>query len=291
MAQSRYSKIHSSIWDSTKFNKLNTFEKMVFMYFLTCPHGNSIGLYKIKEGYAILDLNCKKIDYLKAIDTLSKLGMIVFDRTDSMIYISNYVKYNPYTNPKHAKGSVSIANNFIESQLYSHFYNDLKVYSEKFIDEFRKPIHSLSIDYAKGISTDTDTDTMSDHSDDIPYKDIVNYLNKKLDTKYQASTQKTRDSIKARINEGYCLEDFKKVIDIKSKEWLNTNMSNYLRPETLFSNKFEGYLNQKDMNGNNSYNNQKAEPRPVNTYIGSNDILMEQLVKERDEKLERTGHV
>ena len=44
---------------------------------------------------------------------------------------------------------------------------------------------------------------------------------------------------------GYDEEDFYKVINIKSKQWLNTEMEKYLRPETLFSNKFEGYLNEE----------------------------------------------
>ena len=35
------------------------------------------------------------------------------------------------------------------------------------------------------------------------------------------------------------------MINIKSKQWLNTEMEKYLRPETLFSNKFEGYLNEE----------------------------------------------
>ena len=40
--------------------------------------------------------------------------------------------------------------------------------------------------------------------------------------------------------------DFKKVIDIKVREWAkNPEMEGYLRPHTLFGNKFESYLNQK----------------------------------------------
>ena len=46
-------------------------------------------------------------------------------------------------------------------------------------------------------------------------------------------------------NEGFDEEDFYKVINIKSKQWLHTEMEKYLRPETLFSNKFEGYLNEE----------------------------------------------
>lgn len=81
---------------------------------------------------------------------------------------------------------------------------------------------------------------------EIPYKEIVDYLNLKIDTHYKSTTKETQKVIKARFNEGFTLEDFKKVIDIKTKEWLgDKKMCQYLRPETLFGNKFEGYLNQK----------------------------------------------
>lgn len=75
---------------------------------------------------------------------------------------------------------------------------------------------------------------------------MIEYLNLKLGTNYKTSTRKTRDCIKARYNEGYRLDDFKLVIDKKYNEWNGTDMEKYLRPETLFGNKFEGYLNQKE---------------------------------------------
>ena len=81
---------------------------------------------------------------------------------------------------------------------------------------------------------------------EIPYVEIIDYLNLKTKSHYKYNTNKTRDCIKARWNEGFRLEDFKKVIDNKSKEWLgDPKYENYLRPETLFGNKFEGYLNSK----------------------------------------------
>ena len=79
----------------------------------------------------------------------------------------------------------------------------------------------------------------------LPFKEIVDYLNKSAGTNYRASSKKTRELIKARINEGYTLEDFKVVIEKKTRDWINDNkMKGYLRPETLFGTKFEGYLNQ-----------------------------------------------
>lgn len=79
-------------------------------------------------------------------------------------------------------------------------------------------------------------------------KEIVNYLNEKVGSNYKFTTKKTKTLIKARMNEGFKLEDFKKVIDIKTDEWLKTDMQKYLRPETLFGTKFEGYLNQVSNN-------------------------------------------
>lgn len=79
----------------------------------------------------------------------------------------------------------------------------------------------------------------------INCNEIVDYLNEKVGSNYKAKSSKTQDLIKARANEGFTEEDFKKVIDIKCAEWSNDKtMSKYLRPETLFGTKFESYLNQ-----------------------------------------------
>lgn len=79
----------------------------------------------------------------------------------------------------------------------------------------------------------------------IPYEDIITYLNSILGSSFKHSTKATQNHIKARFAEKYTLEDFKTVIDKKCKEWINDpKMNQFLRPETLFGNKFESYLNQ-----------------------------------------------
>lgn len=82
------------------------------------------------------------------------------------------------------------------------------------------------------------------HADD--YKMIIDYLNQKAGTNYRSTSQKTQRLINARFNEGFSVDDFKQVVDIKVSQWsTDSKMSKYLRPETLFGTKFEGYLNEK----------------------------------------------
>ena len=90
-------------------------------------------------------------------------------------------------------------------------------------------------------------------------KDIVAYLNQKADKEFKHTTKKTQSFINARLEEGFTVDDFKKVIDIKCSEWKNSDMNKYLRPETLFSTKFESYLNQdisykKEQTSNDEFN-------------------------------------
>ena len=78
------------------------------------------------------------------------------------------------------------------------------------------------------------------------YSEIIKYLNEKANTNYRASTKNTQSFIKARLREGFTVEDFKKVIDVKAKNWVGTDFEKYLRPSTLFGTKFENYLNESN---------------------------------------------
>lgn len=88
------------------------------------------------------------------------------------------------------------------------------------------------------------------------YKRIIDYLNKIANKSFKSTTKKTISLIDARLKEGFTEEEFYKVIDNKTLNWLDDDKMNaYLRPETLFGNKFESYLNEtpkKSPKGNES---------------------------------------
>ncbi len=93
---------------------------------------------------------------------------------------------------------------------------------------------------------------LPDKSDIPPYAKIIDYLNQKANKKYKPTSKATKSSINGRWSEGFRYDDFVKVIDNKVADWMgNEKMEQYLRPQTLFSPKFEGYLNEAPKNERN----------------------------------------
>ena len=95
------------------------------------------------------------------------------------------------------------------------------------------------------IEQEQETDDSPGESLHEAYQQIISYLNEKAGTSYRASSKKTQTCIHARIAEGFTIDDFKAVIDKKCYEWIGTEFEKFIRPETLFGTKFEGYLNAR----------------------------------------------
>lgn len=105
------------------------------------------------------------------------------------------------------------------------------------------------------LENDEDSNTVFNNTKDIvekthdtnslEIKKIVEYLNKKADKNFKPSSSATKKHINARLNEGFTFDDFVVVIDSKVAEWKDDKtMMKYIRPETLFGGKFDGYLNE-----------------------------------------------
>lgn len=115
------------------------------------------------------------------------------------------------------------------------------------IEQYNKTINRTEEDIDKLSSSENVDPELKQKSQKIPYEKIIDYLNRKTNSHYRPTSKATRRLTKARYNEGFTDIDFKTVIDKKCAEWLqDSNMVQYLRPETLFGTKFEAYLNQPD---------------------------------------------
>ena len=124
--------------------------------------------------------------------------------------------------------------------------NEFNAYTER----LEQPTDIVETNVGIGLGLDLDLDIDLDIEDiveetsTVPYQKIISYLNQRIGTSYKATSKEMQRLVKARFKQGFTLEDFYKVIDIKYNEWFKTDMSKYLRPSTLFGTKFESYLNQ-----------------------------------------------
>ena len=131
-----------------------------------------------------------------------------------------------------------------------------------YTEEKKKLTEQENKEYIVGIPNGNQTDTqyrigkdslVKDNKNNVvndiytpQIKEVIDYLNEKTNKNFRATTKKTQILIKTLLKNKYTVEDIKKAIDIKVKQWSkDKKMKIYLRPETLFGSKFEAYLNEE----------------------------------------------
>lgn len=95
----------------------------------------------------------------------------------------------------------------------------------------------------KNTNASTDKTTMSVPDASSLSSDLISYLNDKAGTSHKPTKTVVRQ-IQGLLDNGYTPFQIRTVIDKKCDEWLNdSKMRGYLRPSTLFGDKFDEYLN------------------------------------------------
>ena len=190
------------------------------------------------QAFMVNELNLKGNELLiyAIIHGFSQDGESEF--TGSLQYLADWTNSTK-------QGVMKALKSLMEKQLIlknETFQNNLKFCTYK-VSQYETKFNGVLNKVEWGIKQSLTNNIYIDKIEDI--KEIIDYLNTKLNTNYKSNTKQTQSMINARFKEGFTVEDFKMVIDKKYKEWLNTEFEQYLTPQTLFGTKFEKYLNQK----------------------------------------------
>jgi len=190
----------------------------------------------------------------KSLARVSEGGFAHYDYRAEYVWIPEMASYQIATSLKPADKRVKgVINELIKHRKTKYFNEFLDRYGEVFhlddISPFEapsKPLRSKEKETEKETDKDKEKEIQPSAGPDIPYAEIVIDLNLKTKKRYPTNpvSQKTKALIKARWNDGYRVDDFKHVHEVKAREWLKTDSEKYLRPETLYGNKFEGYRQQ-----------------------------------------------
>jgi len=109
---------------------------MLFLYILTCPHGNSIGLFVLPKPYIACDLNWDTKRLTKPFSELLDEKLIYYDETVKLLCIKNQIKHNPLENENQTKAAVKVITQLPKSYIYS-------MLSEQLNKPFHKQLREL----------------------------------------------------------------------------------------------------------------------------------------------------
>ena len=161
----RYQKVEVNTWNDEKFTKLSQDAKMLFLYFLTCPHSNSIGAYVAKKGYISEDLNWDTKKIKKTLPELLRNGLIKYDESLSVVVIVNYLKHNTIENPNQAKNAVKNFQSLPKTEILQDVGNCLETVSEHFKISFETPTIYASVSVTDSVTEEVRKET--------PLKNII----------------------------------------------------------------------------------------------------------------------
>lgn len=245
-----YRTIHLSFWEDSKVTDDFTPEDRYFyLYLLTNTHTNITGCYEISYKQIARETGYNEETAKRLIKRFEKEHeVLTYDESTKEVLIWNWYKYNWTKSANLITGVANAAERIKSDELRRYVLEVLECVKNE--EEYRRT--SKKADCIETSIAGSDVKTVFDNKEEI--KEIIDYLNSKLGTRYRVNNKQTKEYINARITEGYTLEDFYTVIDKKVGDWKdNPKMSDYLRPSTLFSTKFESYLNQVPKNEESSF--------------------------------------
>jgi len=166
-----YAQINRKIWNTDCFRSLSRDARELFQYIMTSPHGNQLGLFVLRPGYAIDDLQWKtdREGYGKPLTELIRVGLIAWDEKREIILDISQVEKHPPEGPNQVKYCIKIINQLPKTKLFIKLSAILKGLDKAYL----KPlIDRLDERIAEGIGN-PDSDSYPDSDSKKPITTVV----------------------------------------------------------------------------------------------------------------------
>lgn len=249
-----YRQVHVSFWQDAFVLDLTPEEKYFYVYLMTNSKTAQIGIYELPKRVIEMETGYNRETVEKLLQRFVDYKKIEYNESTREIILLNWPKHNWNNSPKIVTRVEKELRNVKHLPFVTEYLTIVDaIKSDDVSIQYQYPMDTKRTNKEKEKEKEKEKkkekESMSDSSNQtecsIPYSEIIDYLNEKCITRYRDTTAKTKSLIKARWNEGFRVDDFNRVVDIKTEQWLNNeDMQKFLRPETLFGTKFEGYLNE-----------------------------------------------
>jgi len=249
----KYRAVYSDFWtDTTVINMFTPEDRLVYLYSITNARTTISGCYEISSRQISFETGLTMAAVEESLVRLESYGRI--RRSGEWVLITNFWRYQwskSDTTKKAVIDSVrQIKPKYLADMLMERvngFWNE-KIFSTSTTDAPCMP-HVCPIDAPQmGLCSVSDNNIYINIDIVTTVNNIIGHLNSSAGASFSTENQKTVLAILDWMGKGFKEEDFIRVIDRKSADWKgDPKMEKYLRPETLFGDKFEAYANEKEV--------------------------------------------
>ncbi len=132
----KYGKIETAFWHNPKVRGLSESARLLYLYMISCPHGNSLGCFVLPDGYISADLEWDQEQVSKHVSELVSSGLIQQSETSSLIRIVGWFGHNTIENQKVAMAANDILKTLPKDAVFLCLINELDIINNRFLNEY-----------------------------------------------------------------------------------------------------------------------------------------------------------
>ncbi len=152
-----YSRIEDKFWIDPMVRKMTEDARILFLYILTTPQRNIVGLFHLPSAFACYHLQWTPQRFEKALKELIKANRVKYDFDLELIFIKNFFKYQAPENPNQVKSAIEVLNELPDTLLLADLANILeRSKDDKFVtlaEGLRNRFETVTKGLAKGSET------------------------------------------------------------------------------------------------------------------------------------------
>jgi len=292
----RHRRISTRLWSDARFLALSPMRpsgQALWLYLLTGPHTGVVpGLFVAGPAGLAEALGWPLPATQRGLEEIIASGMAMLDPKTRLIFVPNAVKHNPPVSPNVVrawrKAFDELPECALRDQAGRHVVATLKGFGKGFAEAFGQDFAEAPADPSPIQDQDQDQDQevspqpplgglgrpkplgsvqsprkgrgqkKPPSGDTVEASAALVLLNELTGSAFRPTPGNLKHAM-ARLAEAYTLADLQAVVRAKAAEWRGTELAQYLRPQTLFSEKFAGYLESTRRMSNGT-----GDPRRIN---------------------------
>lgn len=132
VAMAKYRKISPKIWNDAKFRAMSDHAKLVFFMLLTHPQTSALGTIRAYPQGLAPEMGWTEKTFREAFHEVIENGMCVCAEKDGLIWLPNFMRYNPPESPNVLKSWAGALEDCTECALKVEIFQHVKALSKGF---------------------------------------------------------------------------------------------------------------------------------------------------------------